>query len=57
MKRDKDLLEKRIKTVAMFYEIKKLRTTAKSAVVEISQALSISVHTVNKYLAHYHREI
>ena len=56
MKRDPKLLEKRIKKVGMFFEIKKSKgIPSKVAVIEIAEALSLSKHTVNRHLTKYNK--
>jgi hypothetical protein len=56
MKRDKNLLAKRIKKIGLFAEIKRHNGASyKRTVLELSEALTIGVHTVVNDLSKYNK--
>mgnify|MGYP003646037154 CR=1 FL=1 len=58
MNRNKKLLSKRVKQSGLFFEIKKARgLSSKRAIIEISQALGVSVSVTTKDLVKYRKEV
>lgn len=56
MNRDQDLIDKRIKRIGLFFEIKKAQgLSSKCAIIEISQALSLSQSATIKDLGKYRK--
>ena len=58
MNRNKKLISKRVKQIGLFFEIKKARgLSSKRAIIEISQALGVSISVTTKDLGKYRKEV
>jgi hypothetical protein len=58
MNRNKDLVEKRIQSIGLYYELKKAAgIPRKVAVMEIAEALNIGLHTINNSLTKYKKRV
>ena len=58
MNRDKKFVEKRIKKIGLYFQIKKAQgASSKSAIIEISEALSVSKSVVVKDLGKYWKAV
>lgn len=58
MKRDHKLLKKRAKRIGIFFWLKKHQgLSSKRAIIDISQIMGVSIHTVNNDLTKYRKGI